>query len=174
MYKFGELNTMNATISKEIMRATNVLKKYADMESMYNNTLQELINNEHAIQIKYNKAREQAQIEENKRQERAATLTIEYKNYFTSVENKLHHNTRYAMLRNIKSSNENNLSMQNEYLERWKKLDGIEIKRRESANNFYVHTREQFITSLNNIIYAESQAKEIFINALNNLEKRQN
>ena len=76
----------------------------------------------------------------------------------------MHPSTRKAMLKKINADEKNEMLLQDAHRIRWELLDQIECKRRASAKCFYLHAQEQYLVTLNNIIYTEEQAKLAFAN----------
>ena len=153
-----------AVIDVEMKRAENVLNTCKKLEELYNKNTQETIQNENRLSKIYDDLKERANIEEKKRRENNDISMLSYKNYFNTIEEKLHSSTRKAMLRRIDTEEKNEKSLRETYVTKWKILDSIECKRRESIKCFYLHSQEQYNALINDIIYTEAQAKLAFSN----------
>ena len=150
-------------VSTEIERAQRVLYDCAKIEEEYVSKKQKILNDNMLSKI-YNDSKTQSNKREAKRREEKRIALGTYKNYFTSIERKIHPNARNAMFKKIEAKEMNEKLLQEAYDTRWKKLDEKEILRRYSMDRSYLQLQEQYNATINSIIREEEQSKIIFAN----------
>lgn len=156
-------------VSTEIERAQRVLYDCAKIEEEYALKKQKILNDNMLSKI-YNDSKTQSNKREAKRREEKRIALGTYKNYFTSIERKIHYNTRNTMLKKIAAEEMNEKLLQEAYNTRWKKLDEKEIERRYYMDRSYLQLQEQYNATINSIIREEEQSKIVFANYITILE----
>ena len=166
--KRNHIHLANA-VSTEIERAQGVLYDCAKIEEEYALKRQKILNDSMLSKI-YNDSKTQSNKREVKRREEKRIDVGKYKNYFTTIERKIHYNTRNAMLKKIAAEEMNEKLLQEAYGTRRKSLDETELTRRYSMDRSYLQLQEQYNATINSIIREEEQAKIVFANYITILE----
>ena len=156
-------------VSTEIERAQRVLYDCAKIEEEYVSKKQKILNDNMLSKI-YNDSKTQSNKREAKRREEKRIALGKYKNYFTSIERKIHPTARNAMFKKIEANEMNEKLLQEAYDTRWKKLDEKEIVRRYYMDRSYLQLQEQYNATINSIIREEEQSKIVFANYITILE----
>ena len=157
-------------VSTEIERAQRVLYDCAKIEEEYVSKKQKILNDRSMLSKIYNDSKTQSNEREAKQREEKRIALGTYKNYFTSIERKIHPTTRNAMLKKIEAKEMNEKLLQEAYDTRWKKLDEKEIVRRYYMDRSYLQLQEQYNATINSIIREEEQSKIVFANYIAILE----